>query len=353
MINESLQITKNDNVQLYCNRHTLDLAEALTLECQKAGAHANISLYTDKIQYDVMLDRPIEYLEAPDPFNLATLDVATISIDLSMAEDPAKYEKVTAERWNAMTKANVAYNEKILKTNHQGTNISLGLVTPQRAKTYGLDYDAWRKNSYAAIDVDYGEMQQVAKKLKTALAKAKEIHITNAAGADLKAQIGGGQIKVDDGVLDRKGSDKASRDVELPGGSVTIVPNLSSVKGTFVSDTALAFVAKLVEGINWKFDNGNVVSFEGKKNISLMKDRWLESTGDKGKFGYIRFGLNPNARPGFLFDRIIRGAITVVIGDNRWVGGTNKSDMAWGATSVAATVKLDGKIIIDKGKMAL
>ena len=64
-------------------------------------------------------------------------------------------------------------------------------------------------------------------------------------------------------------------------------------------------------------------------------------------------GLNPMLKPGFLHDSNVRGAVSVGIGDNRWYGGKNESSASFMATSTLATLKLDGKIIIDKGKMVL
>lgn len=353
VINDSLRITKDDNVQVYCSKHTIDLAETFALECQKVGAHASLALYTDELNYDYLLERPIEYLETPDPFGLAILDVATVAIDLSAVEDPTRMERITPERWTAMSKGNEPSNKKWLKSRIQSTNIGLGYVTPQRAKAYGFDHKAWKENSYAAVDVDYGEMKRIGGKLKKALETAKEIRITNAAGTDLTARVEGGLIKVDDGVANREDLEKAARVIELPGGTVTIVPELTSAKGTFVSDIALPLFGKPIKGTSWKFEKGMIVSFEGKENIQLMKDKWLQGTGDKSKFGFIQFGLNPSAKPGFLYSHIVRGAVTVGIGDNRWVGGKSESSISWAATSASATVKLDNKTIIDKGKMIL
>jgi leucyl aminopeptidase (aminopeptidase T) len=353
VVNESLRITKNDNVQVYCSKQTIDLAEALALECQKVGAHASVILSTDEMAYDYMLERPIEFLETPDPFSMSGLDIATLTIDVSGIEDPTKLGKITPERWTAMNKGNEPYTAKLLKSKHQGATVALGLVTPQRAKAYGFDHKAWKDNSYAAVDVDYGEMRRVGAKLRTALETAKEIRITNAAGADLSARIQGGQIRIDDGAINRKDYEKSIHGIELPGGNVTIVPELASVKGTFVSDTALPSFGKLVKGLRWKFEKGIIMSFEGKENIELLKDKCKQGTGDKNKFGFIQLGLNPNAKPGFLYSHIVRGAVTVGVGDNRLVGGKNESTISWAATSVSATMKLDNKTIIDKGKMVL
>ena len=352
VVNESLQITKNDSVQVYCSKQTIDLAETFALECQKVGAHASLTLLTDELQCDILLERPIEFLEAPDSFALASVDTATIMIDVSAIEDPSRLERITPDRWNAWSKGNEPYNQKLLKSKQQGAIIGLGYTTQQRAKAYGFDSKTWKDNLSAAVDVDYTEMRRLGAKLRKAVETAKEIRITNVAGADLGARIGGGVIRVDDGVIDRKDYENR-RFVDLPGGSLTIIPELTSVKGAFVSDTALPLVGKLVKGISWKFEKGMVVSFEGQENIALMKDRWTQGTGDKNKFGFIQIGLNPNARMGFLHNNIVRGAVTVGIGDNRWSGGKNESSMSWAATSASATVKLDNKVVIDKGKLVL
>ena len=352
VVNESLQITKNDNVLIHCSKPTIDLAESLALECQKVGARASIVLYTDRPYYDLVLERPIDYLETPDPFILADVDVATILIRLEGIEDPARLEKISPERWAAARRGDAPINER-LSTRHQGATIRLAQVTPQRAKMYGIDYEAWRENAYAAVDIDYGEMQRVGTRLRAAIERAEEIRITNAAGADLSAQIEGGQIVIDDGVLNRMDIRKGARFIEMPGGYVTVVPDMTSVNGTFAADTATPFLAKLIGGISWKFDRGSVVSFEGKENIGLMRDRWSQATAGKDKFGFIQFGLNLNARPGFLIDHIIRGSVTVGIGDNGLSGGVDESSISYAVTSVAATVRLDNKTIINKGKMAL
>jgi leucyl aminopeptidase (aminopeptidase T) len=353
VVNESLQITKSDNVLVYCNKQTIDLAEGLALECQKAGAHASVILSTDALAYDVMLERPIEFLETPNPFDMAGVDLATIAIDMSGPEDPAKLEKIAPERWTALNRGNEPYLTKLLKSKQQAANIGLGLVTPQRAKVYGFDHKAWKDNVYAAVDVDYGEMRRVGTKLRTALETAKEIRITNAAGADFTARIQGGQIRVDDGAINRKDIEKTIRSIDLPGGSVTIVPDLTSVKGTFVSDVGLPLYGRLVKGLTWKFDKGTIVSFEGRENIELLKSICAKGTGDKTKFGFIQIGLNPNAKIGFLHNWIARGAVTVGIGDNRWYGGKNASSVSWAATSASATLKLDNKTLVDKGKLVL
>lgn len=353
VINDSLKITKDDSVKVYCNRHTIDLAENLALECQRIGAHVDVALYTDKIQYDFLLERPIEYLETPNPFDLAVLDTANLSIDLSRTQDPSKYQGLTPERWNAIRRGSKTYIDKLHKTKHQGAIIQLALVTPVRAKAYGIDYEAWRNNAYAAVDVDYREMQETGTQFRTMLENADEIHIANEAGTDLTARMDPKTIRLDAGVLDREGSGKASISVELPGGSLSVIPTISSVQGTFVSDTILPHSGKLVEGITWVFENGSIVSFEGGENISLVKEPWLKATGAKDRFGFFQFGLNPIMEQGFMFDSIIRGAVMVGIGDNRWVGGSNESTMTSTATSIAATVKLDSKTIIDNGKLVL
>jgi len=80
---------------------------------------------------------------------------------------------------------------------------------------------------------------------------------------------------------------------------------------------------------------------------------WKRGTGDKDKIGWLGIGLNPKAQLGFIDNSIVLGSVTVGIGFNKELGGTNESDYALGVTVARPTVKLDGKTIIKQGKLTL
>ena len=146
VVKTCLRIGKGDRVTIFTWRHTLNLAEALTIECVKAGAKVHTEFATDKIFYDNLENSSLKYLETSNPFDLAIADVATANIFISGPEDPERLKEISAERWSAVSKAGKPFYDKFLKKKIRSAEIRLGLVTPQRAKTYGFNYQEWKKN---------------------------------------------------------------------------------------------------------------------------------------------------------------------------------------------------------------
>jgi len=124
-------------------------------------------------------------------------------------------------------------------------------------------------------------------------------------------------------------------------------------EGYLASASPALSIVERTQGISWKSEKGMVVSFEGQDSVAPMKDRWMQGTGDKSKFGLIQIGLSPNARTESLHNNIVSGVVTVGIGGNRWPKGNNESGMSCAAASVLATVKFDNKVVVDKGKLVL
>lgn len=331
----------------------LDLAEAFAIECRRAGAQTHTEFITDEIYYDTLLNLPMDYLKTTDPFGLAMMDIATANIFISGPENPERMKKVPADRWSAMFKAERPFFDKFLEKKIRSAEIMLGHVTPHRAKTYGFNYAAWKKNVNAALDVKYEDMQKLGKKLANALEKASEVHIKTAKGTDLTFRLEDRPIHVYDGVIDDEDIEKGAVFATLPGGSVSLAPTETSAKGTFVSDIPEPQYGMLIHDIKWNFKGGKLTSFKGGKNVEAIKATWERGTGDKDKVGAFTLGINPKAKTGFLYNPIVLGTATLSIGDNRELGGKNESDWSFHITATKPTVELDGKPIIKKGMFTL
>ena len=86
-------------------------------------------------------------------------------------------------------------------------------------------------------------------------------------------------------------------------------------------------------------------------NIDGLKARNDPSGAGKDQVGFIDIGLNPESKLAMGTGQILwtaSGAVTVGLGDNRGFGGTNASDFALPTQIGGATVKVDGKTVIDR-----
>lgn len=353
VVRTCLGIGKKDRVVVFTWRHTLDLAEAFVIECRRAGAQVHAAFVTDEIFYDRVLNLPLEYLKIANPFDLALMDMVTVEIMITGPEDPERLKKVPVEKWTAIAKADKPFMDKFLQRRYRGAHIMLGYVTPQRARTYGFNYNSWKENVKAALDVKYENMQKLGKKLGKALEKAHEVHITTSKGTDLTLTLEDRPVHINDGVVDDEDLTKGATFVTLPSGAVQLAPTETSANGTFVSDIPEPQWGLLIHDVKWVFKEGKLMSLGGGKNSEVLRENWEKATGDKDRIGWLTLGINPKAKRGFINNQIVLGTATIGVGENRELGGKNEGKWGSSFTVTEPTVELDGKAIIKKGKLTI
>ena len=350
IVHSCLRIREEDRVCILTWGHSLRLAEAFAMECQKVGAKTHLDVQTDKLYYQATLKLPIRYLKEADPFSLSLLDVSTANIYIQGPADPEGLKKITPERMSAIAQGDELFTHKLFEKRIRTAIIYLGYVTPQRAKTYGFDYEKWKTNVQAALNIDYDELRDLALETGKMLENASVVQIRADNGTNLHLDLAGTHARIDDGVIDDEDIRNGSVLSILPTGTVSVIPRERSAEGIFISDVPEAMTGSLVHGMSWKFQKGRLVSFTGGKNVDAVRDRWKIAKGDKDQASWLTIGLNPNAEGGYLHNSLALGSVTLGIGDNRGMDGKIESDFSAQCTLLKANVKLDDKLIIKNGK---
>jgi len=352
VVRDCLCICEGDSVLISTWQHMLSLANSIALECRKIGAKTLMSLHTDDTFYGSLMQEPIESLKKPNKMSLGLWDCITANIDVSGPANPLKMRKVPPERWAAMAQGDKPYFDRIVAKKKRSVFIMLGHVTPERAQTYGFNFKRWQKSMMDSIAVSYSALTRFGKKVKAKLEKAKEVQIMSK-GAKLTFQLEGRLAHVYDGVVDEEDMKMGSYDAVLPAGYVSVAPTETSVKGTVQFDLPVPQVGLMVQGLKWSFKGGKLTTYDAAKNIRTPKEWWQKAHGDKDKLGTLTFGINPKAKYGFLNNSAVLGAVSIAIGDNRYIGGKNNSDYFFEATLGKATVKLDKKTFVRRGKFII
>jgi len=352
VVKDCLCICEGDSVLITTWQHMMGLANYIALECHKIGAKTLMRLNTDDVFYGSMLQEPIESLKKPNKMALGLWDCITASIEISGPEDPLKMRKVPPERWAAMSQGEKPYTDKVLAKKKRSSFIMLGYVTPQRAKTYGFNFKRWQKSMIDAITVSYPALSRFGRRVKAKLEKAKEVQIMGK-GAKLTFQLEGRPVYVYDGIVDEEDMKMGPTfyHAMLPAGYVSVAPTETSAKGTVQFDLPIPQVGLMVQGLKWSFKDGKLTAYEATKNVKTIKEWWQKAHGDKDKIGSLTLGINPKAKYGFLNNAAVLGAVTISIGDNRFFGGKNNSDYMFEATLSKATVKLDKKTFVRRGRL--
>jgi len=352
VVRDSLRPKEYEPVIISTYPHTIELAEAIDLECQKAGADPFIVLDTDKVFYGQFKNFQEDNLRKVSAHCMGIAEYVRSYVWLGGPRDPGPMARVPQEKFAAVFQGEEAHHTKNLERSPKNVGLAIGMVTRERAKTYGFNYTKWKESVEAATAVNYAQLEATGKRTAELLSRPAEVRVTADNGTDLKFRLAGPSRKpqVDDGVISDEDVAAGNTDVGLPAGTVWVAPLEDSADGTFVCDVGIPQVGRLIEGLSWTFDHGHVKDFTAKRNVTAAQTNWATGTGAKDMFGSFGLGLNRRAKPGFLTNQVIAGAVTIGIGDNRDLDGANTSDYGFGGSLVRATVDIGGTTVIRDGR---
>ncbi len=354
VVNTSLRIRPDETVVINTWQHTIPLANEIAYECRKAGAQPITLLDTDELSWKTLTKIPIEYLKKRDRHALRMLDETSAAIFINGPEDPATYRKIEPARLAATFENGQAFNEKLREKKIRTAYLAIGQVTKPRARTYGYNYPQWKRVVENASNADHAKMAQLGKKVATTLENGKRVHVTSDKGTDLKLEIGPYGARTEDGIVDQEDLDKGMFYTSIPTGIAVTAPLETSAEGTVYSDLPRPQVGRLIKGLKWEFQNGRLVKSSAQKYPEAFQNLYDHATGDKDRIASLAIGLNPANKPmGFLNDELGLGVVSIGIGENRAIGGINQSDIEFSTAMAKATVRVDGKTLVEKGKLAL
>ena len=205
----------------------------------------------------------------------------------------------------------------------------------------------------SATAVRYDDMSILGRRVALNLERAREVRVRSRIGTDLKFSILGRQTQINDGIIDDDDLRRGLFLTSLPTGSVTVSIVEDSATGKVSFDLPIPQVGKLVHGLQWVFENGRVTVFNAEKNVEALKPIFDRAHGDKDKIASLTIGLNPRVRAGLMMDSFAKGTVTIGIGSNLDIGGKNDSDYGFEGTLSQATVELDGKTIVENGRIVV
>ncbi len=353
VVNECLGIKAGDVVVISTFPHTIPLANAIAMECYRQDADPLTVLDTDDVFYGHMEALSEDSLKTTSHHCLGLADYVKYYVWLGGPEDPSPMKEIPESKWSALFEGEKAHWDKSMELKRLSAGLAIGQVTPQRARTYGFDYDAWKAMIEAAMEVSPKELYEMGKRLEPILGGVAPARVTAPNGTDLRFELGGRTPQIFDGILDEDDIKRGSLGVGLPAGNIEVAVLEDTAEGTVVFDVPAPQVGVLIKEMKWVFKDGKLVEISAKENEKSIKGLYAGASGDKDRLGALTIGLNPRAKTGFLENAIPLGAVTLSIGDNRELGGKNESDWGFPGTLSNATLEIAGKNVVKEGKLAV
>jgi leucyl aminopeptidase (aminopeptidase T) len=198
------------------------------------------------------------------------------------------------------------------------------------------------------LTVDYKKIKKLTTKLAARLTRAREAHLVTPAGTDVTMSLRGRKGHADTGIAHKSGAF-----TNLPAGEAYIAPTEGTANGTIVVDGSMSGAGLTRRTITMHVKNGNVVKFEGGREAKIV--RQLVKSAGKGATNIAELGIgtNPKARVtgNTLEDEKAIGTVHMAIGDNRSMGGKVAVPLHLDAVMLRPTLTIDGKLILQDGKL--
>ena len=196
----------------------------------------------------------------------------------------------------------------------------------------------------------HDECQRIAKLVD----QAREVKVTSLGGTDLGFSLEGRKGLIDDGIFTEKGAFG-----NLPSGEVFSVPLEGTTSGNLVVEKG--WYANLEEDMIFVFKDGQVkevigggkVGDEFREMLACGKNE--EPYLSRRNCAELGIGTNPNARrpDNVLEAEKIRETVHIAIGDSSHMGGKVTADLHQDFIVPKPTLKFDGKVVIENGKILI
>jgi len=208
----------------------------------------------------------------------------------------------------------------------------------------------------AILEEDFPELRSRHDAFERA-ARAGEIHVTTAAGTDIRFRIGDRPINRQDG--DVSGTRAAAsailidREIEFPSGAVRVAPIESSVNGIVVFPRS-TWSGEAVNDLRLTFEAGTIIALTARTKLEAV----VAELAPDGAMAFREFGLGfnpllavPTENPWLPYFGYGAGVVRLSLGDNSEIGGNVEGDYVRWNFFLDATVSINGESWVEDGRL--
>ncbi len=350
-LKDRVRLKRGENLLIESWPHGLEVAKEAVFQARAMGAHPMLI-----VEDEATLFRSLEGLK-PGATKAGAHEWAALSKAnaFMFIPGPADLPRAWAmgSKWGAAYPSNGEWYARAKRAKLRGVRVLFGYTSEERAGAYGLDLAAWRQMVLEAACVRPSEIRPKGAALSRTLAKGTHVKITAPNGTDLSLGLCGRAAQVDDGSVSAQDLKDGENMSQAPAGQLWVAPDEKSAAGRFVADRPSLSLGRPVKGAEFEFKAGKLVASTFAEGGERFQGAFAKARGDKDRVGMLIFGLNPKVRAGFPQDAMAAGVVTLALGYNDELGGKNKTEFQFLAPLASATVEVDGKRVVDGGRLAL
>lgn len=332
------------------------LMENIAIETMKAGGQPMISLASDSLARRSYDEVPASYDTLAPTLGLAIVNAFDVQIFVDVGETDDILAGVPQARQAARAKAGEPVTQAFFQSGMRFVNLGNGQYpTANLSRRLGVPQSEVASAFWKGASVPAQTLRTKGEAMRATFVDAKLVTLTHPNGTNLTFGVDAGRAFVSDGAItpEKVKQGGAAVNTWLPAGELILPAAAGTAEGKVVIDKML-WDGQEVRGLTLAYSKGKLTSMTAASNIDSLKARYDAAGGGRDQFGYIDIGVNPETKLPVGTGRIVwtaPGAVTVGLGDNRGFGGTNASDFGLATQIGGATVKADGKMVVENGAL--
>jgi hypothetical protein len=216
-----------------------------------------------------------------------------------------------------------------------------------------VDLAKWEENLLRGCLVDPADMARHGTRLMKALSGGKKVRITHANGTDLEVALAGVAPRMTDGRPRpyRKGDSPSGMLQQMPAGGVDVALDSTTAEGSLRANRRTNIWWNVHAGGTLEFVGGKLSSYFFGEGEEEFARRYKNATAGKDRTSVLKFGLNPAVQDVPNLETVECGSVSVQIGGNRYLQGSNKSNFFTWITLAGSEISVDGTPVIRAGRI--
>jgi leucyl aminopeptidase (aminopeptidase T) len=353
IVTRYLKVRPGENVIIESWDHTLPLATAMVDEVRRMGGSV-LLVHEDEDAWWRAIDRKQSRLlgksSAPE---WAALKAADVYVNFWGPGDTDRIEKLPEKTFDEALAWNGPWYEVARKAGLRGLRMTLGFVTEGRAREWAKDRAQWEEDVLRASLTDPEEMAKKGARLTRALSRAKKVRITHPNGTDLVVAPARAPPRLTDGRPQpyARGDPATGMLQQVPAGTLDVPLDSQTAEGTFRANRRTNIWWSVHAGGRLEFADGRLTSWSLEEGGEAFARQYRKGTSGKDRTSVLKLGLNPAVKDVPNLETVEGGNVSLQIGGNRYLKGTNVSNFFTWFSLAEAEVTVDGTPILRAGSL--
>jgi len=198
------------------------------------------------------------------------------------------------------------------------------------------------------VNTNFEYVDKKSRRLADLFSIGRRIQLTNASGTDLTIPIARHKGAANTGILREAGSFCL-----LPSGEANITPDKRGTRGVLVVDGSIPSIGILTEPIVIHIKQGYAYQISGGEQAKMLR-KILKPFGKPAR-NIAEFGMGTNPKAVLegisIEDEKVLGTAHIALGNPEFEGGILRGNIHLDLILRQPTVKIDGRVIVDNGKL--